>query len=123
MCKSVFARETPTKTENVNKKQSLLFSFCNIFDLLTSRTQKIAWWAPVFKPDFYIFPYNEQLRKIERKFIDKFLLYHTSLTMSLQHQQITHPHFTSDNKMIVDIDIIYQNTSKTQNNDSNSKEQ
>ena len=43
--------------------------------------------------------------------------------MSLQHQQITHPHFTSDNKMIVDIDIIYQNTSKTQNNDSNSKEQ
>ena len=33
---------------------SLLFHFCNIFDLVTSRTLKIAWRLPVFKPDFYI---------------------------------------------------------------------
>ena len=33
----------------------------------------------VFKPDFDIFSYDEQLRKIQRNFIDKFLLSHTSL--------------------------------------------
>ena len=37
-------------------KQSLSFNFCNIFDLLTCKTPKIAWLAPVFKPNFYIFP-------------------------------------------------------------------
>ena len=54
-------------------------NFCNIFDLLTSRTQKRAWWHLVFKPDFYIFSYKEQLRKIYRNFIGKFLSYHTSI--------------------------------------------
>ena len=44
--------------------QSLLLDFCNVVGLLTYRTQKIAWWPSVFKPDFYIFSYNEQLRKI-----------------------------------------------------------
>ena len=34
---------------------------------------------PVFKTNIYTFSYNEQLRKIQRNFIDKFLLYHTSL--------------------------------------------
>ena len=33
--------------QEYKQKQSLLFDFCNIFDLLTSRTQKIAWWPPV----------------------------------------------------------------------------
>ena len=64
--------------QECKQKPSLLFNFCNIFNLLTSRTEKIAWW-PDFKPDFYIFSFNEQLRKIYRNFIDKFLLYHTSL--------------------------------------------
>ena len=36
---------------------------------------------PVFKPVFYIFSYNEQLRKILKNFMDKFLLYHTSLSI------------------------------------------
>ena len=36
-----------------------------IFDLLTSRTVKTAWWPPVFKPDFYIFSYNEHLGKFK----------------------------------------------------------
>ena len=40
------------------------FQFFNVFDLLISRTQKIEWWLPVSKPDFYIYPYNEQLKKI-----------------------------------------------------------
>ena len=61
------------------QKQSHMFNFCNIIDLLTSRTQKTAWWPPVFKSYFYIFPYNEQFRKILRNLIYKFLLYHTSL--------------------------------------------
>ena len=52
----------------------------NIFDLLISRAKKLVWWPPVFKPNFYIFSYTKQLRKIWRYFIDKFLLYHTSLT-------------------------------------------
>ena len=50
--------------QECKQKQSLLFNLCNVFDLLTSRTPKIAWWLPVFKPDFYIFSFNEQLRKI-----------------------------------------------------------
>ena len=58
-----------------------MFHFCNFYDLLTSTTQKIVCWSPVFKPDFYIFSYNEQLGKIWRNFMDKFLSYHTSLTL------------------------------------------
>ena len=27
----------------------------------------IVWWPPFFKPDFYIFSYNEKLRKIYKK--------------------------------------------------------
>ena len=50
--------------QECKEKQSRMFNFCNIFNLLTSRTQKIAWWSPVFKPDFHIFPYDEQSRKI-----------------------------------------------------------
>ena len=75
-----FLRVKPIKNEikNVNKK-SRMFTFCNIFDLFTSRTQKIVSWPLVFKPDLHIFPYNKQLRKIWGNFIDKFLLYHTSL--------------------------------------------
>ena len=65
------------------QKQSRMFNFCNIFDLLTSRTPKIARYPPAFKPDFHIFPYNEQLRKILRNFIDKLLLYHASLNLCL----------------------------------------
>ena len=44
--------------QECKRKQSRLFGFCNIFYLLTSRTEKIAWWLPVFKPDFHIFSYN-----------------------------------------------------------------
>ena len=62
-----------------------MFNFRNIFYLLTSRTQKIAWWSPVFTTDFYIFSYNEQLREIYRNFIDMFLLYHTSLNSKVMH--------------------------------------
>ena len=46
---------------------------------MISRTEKIAWWPPAFKSDFYIFSYNDELRKIYRNFIEKFLLYYTSL--------------------------------------------
>ena len=61
-----FLREKRHKKWNqeCKQKQSLLFSFCNMFDLLTSTTQKIGWWPPVFKPDFYVFSFNKQLRKI-----------------------------------------------------------
>ena len=50
--------------QECKQKQSRLFDFCNIFDLLTSRTEKLASWLLVSEPDFYIFSYNEQLRKI-----------------------------------------------------------
>ena len=60
--------------QECKQKQSLLFNFCNIFNLLTSRTQKISWWPPVFKPDFYIFSTflhiwttQENLKKIHRQ--------------------------------------------------------
>ena len=63
-CENQFLREKLHKKRNqeCKQKQSFLFNFWNIFDLLASRTQKIAWWISVFKIDFYIFPYNEQLR-------------------------------------------------------------
>ena len=80
-CVNQFLREKRHKKWNQDckkKKQSFMFHFCNFYDLLTSRTQKIVCWSPVFKPDFYIFSYNEQLGKIWRNFIDKFLSYHTS---------------------------------------------
>ena len=65
LLKSVFARETPIKkwNQDCKQKQSRMFNFCKFFDLLISTTQKIALWPPVFKPDFHIFPYNEQLKK------------------------------------------------------------
>ena len=71
-CVNQFLREKRYKKWNqeCKKKQSLLFNFCNIFDLLTS----------VFKPDFYI-SFNEQFRKFLKSFIEKFLFYHTCLRM------------------------------------------
>ena len=65
-CVNQFLREKRYKKWNqeCKQKQSLLFNFCNIFYLYTSRTEKIAWWHPVFKPDFCLSSYNEQLRKI-----------------------------------------------------------
>ena len=63
---SQFLRKKRHKKWNqeCKQKQSLLFNLCNISDLLTSRTQKKAWWPSVFKTDFYIFSFNEQYRKI-----------------------------------------------------------
>ena len=34
----------------------------------------IVRWSPVFKSDFYIFFYDEQLRKTQGNFIDKFFV-------------------------------------------------
>ena len=53
---SFFTRNAIKKwNQECKKKQSLLFNFCNIFDLFSMMVS--------FKPDFYIFFYNEQLRK------------------------------------------------------------
>ena len=60
-CVIHFLREKRHKTETKNVNN--LFS---IFDILNSRTEEIAWWPPVFKPDFYIFS-NQQLRAYSRK--------------------------------------------------------
>ena len=86
-CVNQLLREKLHEKWNQECKQKQFFFFFffnvgNIFHLLTSRTLKISWWTPVFKADFYIFFYNEQLRKIWRNLIDKFLLYHTSLRVS-----------------------------------------
>ena len=45
------------------QKQSPLFNL-NIFHLLTSKTEKIAWWPHDFKPENYISRFNEQQKKI-----------------------------------------------------------
>ena len=65
-CVNHFLREKRHKKWNLEceQEESFLFNFCDIFDLLTSITQKITRWPPAFKPDFSIFPYNEQLWKI-----------------------------------------------------------
>ena len=82
-CVNQFLREKRMKKWNqeCKQKQSILFNFCDIFDLLTSRTQKTAWWPPVFRPDFYICSFNEQTSKIWRNSMDKFVLYPASLTL------------------------------------------
>ena len=73
-------RRTPYNWNDVCKqKKSLLFNFLNIIDLLTSRTDKIVCWPPVFT----YFPMMKN-RKISKKLIDKFLLYHTSLRQLLR---------------------------------------
>ena len=55
-CVNQFLREKRHQKWNqeFQQKHYLLFNICNIFNLFTS----------VFKPDFCIFSYNEQLRKI-----------------------------------------------------------
>ena len=82
-----------------------MFHFCNIFDLLTSRTQKIAWWPPVFKPDFYIFSYNEQLRENRQVFI---ALYHTSLNY-LKHSFFINISFTTSVKTFFYLCVYFGN--------------
>ena len=63
------------KTKNANKKQSLLFSFCNIFDVLTSRTQKIAWSPLLLNLIFTYFPIMKNLKKFDQQaFIVSYLL-------------------------------------------------
>ena len=58
-----FLREKYHKKWNqeCKQKQSRLFNFSNISDLLTTRTEKVAWRPPALN------------------FIDTILLYHTSL--------------------------------------------
>ena len=48
-CVNQFLPEKRHKKWNQECKQKTVsfFDFCNIFDLLTSSTQKIAWWPPV----------------------------------------------------------------------------
>ena len=50
------------KNETKNVSKSSLF--CSIFVIFLIF---LVWWSPVFKTDFYIFSYNEQLRKIKIK--------------------------------------------------------
>ena len=47
--------------------------------LSISRTEKIALLPALFKPDFQLSYQKEKLRKFQRSFIDKSLLYQTSL--------------------------------------------
>ena len=55
--------------ENCHKKWNQECKQKQTFVLLTSRTQKIAWWPPVYRPGFFIFSYNEQeiLKKFHRQ--------------------------------------------------------
>ena len=66
-CVNQFLRETRHKKWNreCKQKQYLLFNFCNSFDLLTSRTQKIAWWTPVFNLIFTYFSVMNNSGKIK----------------------------------------------------------
>ena len=55
-----------------------MLNCCNIFDLLASRTEKIAWWHLFLNLIFTYFPIMNK----SGKFIVKFLLYHTYLKAS-----------------------------------------
>ena len=103
-CVNQFLREKRYEkwSQLCKQKQSLLFNFCNIFDFLTSRTQKIAWWPSVFKPDFYIFSYNEQLimnnsenlKKFNRQvFIVSYLLKWYICKIVLKQNKIFHDQY------------------------------
>ena len=56
-CVNQFLREKCHKkwSQECKQKQSVLFNFCNSFDLLIPRTEKIAWWPPVFNLIFTYF--------------------------------------------------------------------
>ena len=59
----------------------------------------------VFKPGFYIFSYNKQLRKIIRNFINKFLLFHTSLNASvICYQKLPYSAFI----ILLDLMLLYK---------------
>ena len=79
MCKSVLCEKRHEKLNQVCKqKQCLLLNCCNIFDLLASRTEKIAWWHLFLNLIFTYFPIMNK----SGKFIVKFFLYHTYLKAS-----------------------------------------
>ena len=79
MCKSVLCEKRHEKLNQVCKqKQCLLLNCCNIFDLLATRTEKIAWWHLFLNLIFTYFPIMNK----SGKFIVKFLLYHTYLKAS-----------------------------------------
>ena len=66
-CVNQFLCEKRHKKWNQEYKrtQSLSFNFY-IFDLLTSRTQKITWWPPVFQPDYTYFSVMNNSGKFEK---------------------------------------------------------
>ena len=81
--------EKSHKNEITNVNKSSLF--CSTFVMF------LIFWPlelrkqhgdSVFKHDFYIFSYIEQLRKIPKNFFDKFLLYHTSLREGLDFHKM-----------------------------------
>ena len=73
LCVCQFLREKRCKKwkQECKQKQPLFFNFCNKFDLLTSRTQKIAWWPPCFSIWFlHIFLWwttQENLKKFHQQ--------------------------------------------------------
>ena len=50
------------ETKNANKNNLVCSIFAIFLIFWTLELKKLPWWLPVFKPDFQIFPYNEQLR-------------------------------------------------------------
>ena len=92
-----FLHEKRHKTWNheYKQRQSPLFRFCNIFDLLTCRSEKLVWWPPVFKPNLYIFSYNEHLRKIFRNFNEQVFI--VSVTWKLSPRKLSPGWFPPDN--------------------------
>ena len=72
-CVNQSLRETCHKKWNqeCKSKQYFLFNLCNIFDHLTFKTEKIAWWTSFFKSFFlHIFlssTTQENLKKLHRQ--------------------------------------------------------
>ena len=67
------------KAQTTSMNQNFIIRYQNFSCCYLFFPCDISMMAIVFKPGFYIFSYNKQLRKILRNFINKFLLFHTSL--------------------------------------------
>ena len=115
-----FLREKRHKKwrQECKQKQSLLFSVCNIFDLLISRTEKIAWWLPAFKSHFTYFPIMNNSVKFKEIswtslcFIGSYLLKTNNSARFLYWIAFIANLFQSDIKSIGQVSQRHENTQK-----------
>ena len=88
-CVNQFLHKKHHKKSNqeCKQKQSLLFNFCNIFDLLIYGTEKIAWWLLFLNLIFTYFPIMNNAVKFKEISLISFYLSHFLLFKVQKNKQ------------------------------------